>query len=238
MEKETTEIINRYRAMLEFSASPFVATPERWRQCCDQAEKILSECADRVAGRIPQIPGALQQTAELGARHAAAQIPSTESARAALLLWQAAAPVFYEVLPNVPNDHTDSCPPLLTAFDALVQSLMTRLLHWSVGYGDVEMIRQVAYGSPRLLNPPDISVPNLHSASSSGLTAREQEVLTGVAKAMTNYEIGRELGIAETTVKRHLRNIFSKLDASSRMDAIHKAGLNVQPLQRLRRVNP
>lgn len=60
------------------------------------------------------------------------------------------------------------------------------------------------------------------------LTAREQQILAYVAEAMTNQAIGRELGIAESTVKRHLRNIFTKLGASSRMDATQEAGLSLK----------
>ncbi|MGX1670452.1 response regulator [Streptomyces sp. NPDC055400] len=54
------------------------------------------------------------------------------------------------------------------------------------------------------------------------LTPREQEVLLCVAEAMSNRQIGRRLGIAEATVKRHLRSTFAKLDANSRLDAVNK----------------
>ncbi|MGW3078452.1 MULTISPECIES: response regulator [unclassified Kitasatospora] len=55
------------------------------------------------------------------------------------------------------------------------------------------------------------------------LTSRELEVLTCVAEAMSNRQIGRRLGITEGTVKRHLRNIFTKLEATTRLDAVNKA---------------
>jgi two-component system nitrate/nitrite response regulator NarL len=55
------------------------------------------------------------------------------------------------------------------------------------------------------------------------LSPRESELLTLVAQALSNREIAVELGIAEGTVKRHLRNIFRKLNASSRLDAVNKA---------------
>jgi DNA-binding NarL/FixJ family response regulator len=44
-----------------------------------------------------------------------------------------------------------------------------------------------------------------------------------VAQAMSNGQISHRLGITEATVKRHLRNIFGKLGAVSRIDAINKA---------------
>ncbi|WP_299169030.1 response regulator transcription factor [uncultured Arthrobacter sp.] len=54
------------------------------------------------------------------------------------------------------------------------------------------------------------------------LSRREQEILALVAQAQSNAQIGRELFITEGTVKRHLSNIFRKLGAVSRIDAVHK----------------
>ncbi|SOE10546.1 regulatory protein, luxR family [Streptomyces sp. 2323.1] len=55
------------------------------------------------------------------------------------------------------------------------------------------------------------------------LTSRETEILEHVARALSNRQIATQLSISEGTVKRHLRNIFTKLDARSRMDAVNKA---------------
>jgi DNA-binding NarL/FixJ family response regulator len=55
------------------------------------------------------------------------------------------------------------------------------------------------------------------------LTARELEVLDLVADALSNYQIASRLHLTEATVKRHLRNIFVKLEAVSRLDAVNKA---------------
>lgn len=55
------------------------------------------------------------------------------------------------------------------------------------------------------------------------LSDREREVLALVAQALSNRQIAGRLTIAEGTVKRHLRNIFSKLGAVSRIDAVNKA---------------
>jgi len=52
-----------------------------------------------------------------------------------------------------------------------------------------------------------------------GLTAREVEVLTLVATGKTNRVIADELVISEKTVARHVSNIFTKLDLSSRSAA-------------------
>ena len=52
-----------------------------------------------------------------------------------------------------------------------------------------------------------------------GLTAREAEVLRLVAAGRSNSEIAAVLFLSEKTVARHLSNIFSKLDVSSRTAA-------------------
>jgi DNA-binding NarL/FixJ family response regulator len=55
------------------------------------------------------------------------------------------------------------------------------------------------------------------------LSAREQEVLALVEQALSNRQIACRLSLTEATVKRHLRNIFVKLGAVSRIDAVNKA---------------
>jgi DNA-binding NarL/FixJ family response regulator len=51
------------------------------------------------------------------------------------------------------------------------------------------------------------------------LTPREQAILRHLALGKTNREIGMSLGIAETTVKTHLKNILEKLHVRSRLEA-------------------
>ncbi len=52
-----------------------------------------------------------------------------------------------------------------------------------------------------------------------GLSPRELEVLRLVASGRTNREIAADLGISERTIDRHVSNIFTKLDVSSRAAA-------------------
>ena len=61
------------------------------------------------------------------------------------------------------------------------------------------------------------------------LTEREREVLALVARALSNRQIAVRLDITEGTVKRHLRNIFGKLGAVSRIDAVNKASPSTLP---------
>jgi pimeloyl-ACP methyl ester carboxylesterase/DNA-binding CsgD family transcriptional regulator len=53
-----------------------------------------------------------------------------------------------------------------------------------------------------------------------GLTAREVQVLRHVAAGSTNKEIASELGLAVSTVERHLLNLYTKIGARGRADAI------------------
>ncbi|WP_410053297.1 response regulator [Cellulosimicrobium cellulans] len=52
------------------------------------------------------------------------------------------------------------------------------------------------------------------------LTARELEVLAGVARGLSNAAIGRELYITEATVKTHLLRSFAKLGVDDRTHAV------------------
>ena len=52
------------------------------------------------------------------------------------------------------------------------------------------------------------------------LTRRELSVLSFVAQGLTNVAIAHRLGIAENTVKNHLRNVHQKLDVRCRTEAV------------------
>ncbi len=52
-----------------------------------------------------------------------------------------------------------------------------------------------------------------------GLTPREREILTHLAKGESNKEIARGLDLAESTVKIHVQSILRKLNLSSRVQA-------------------
>lgn len=60
--------------------------------------------------------------------------------------------------------------------------------------------------------------------SHSEPTRRELEVVTLLARGMSNREIAGQLFISEHTVRNHLGHIFSKLGVSSRTQAVMKAG--------------
>ncbi|MBB5890997.1 helix-turn-helix transcriptional regulator [Kutzneria kofuensis] len=60
--------------------------------------------------------------------------------------------------------------------------------------------------------PPDAPVP--------ALSARELDVLAGIALGQTNAEVARRLGVRPETVKAYLRSAMRKLDVHSRLAAV------------------
>lgn len=71
---------------------------------------------------------------------------------------------------------------------------------------------------------PEGGVP----AALRDLTGRELDVLRALARGLSNAEIGRDLYLAEATVKTHVTRIFAKLGIRDRVHAVvvaHETGL-------------
>ncbi|MGJ7440072.1 response regulator [Aquipuribacter sp. MA13-6] len=82
-------------------------------------------------------------------------------------------------------------------------------------------VRAAARGETVLA--PAVAARLLHrvrAPAAPHLTARETEVLRGVAEGWSNAEIGRRLYIGEATVKTHLLRVFAKLDVDDRTRAV------------------
>ncbi len=60
-------------------------------------------------------------------------------------------------------------------------------------------------------------VNSAEAAAVDSLSVREREILVLIARGDSNKLIGRELDIAETTVKVHVQHIFRKLNLNSRV---------------------
>jgi DNA-binding NarL/FixJ family response regulator len=82
----------------------------------------------------------------------------------------------------------------------------------------LETIRAVHSGKRRI--PPEIATEIAEHAAEDSLTAREIEVLRGVAAGKSNKLIAAQLDISESTVKAHMKSILPKLDASDRTHAV------------------
>ena len=66
---------------------------------------------------------------------------------------------------------------------------------------------------------PSDSKPETGTTVFSALSSRELEILRGIARGSSNKEIGRDLGIAETTVKVHVQSVLRKLQVTTRVHA-------------------
>ena len=81
-------------------------------------------------------------------------------------------------------------------------------------------IRAAARGQTVLAPSVATRLVTQMSAGAERLTARELEVLEAVARGLSNPAIGRELFIAEATVKTHLLRVFAKLGVDDRTRAV------------------
>jgi DNA-binding NarL/FixJ family response regulator len=84
-----------------------------------------------------------------------------------------------------------------------------------------QLIAVISRATAPLGEPGDIAADDEIGATI--LTVREQEVLRMIAQAYSNRDIATMLSIAEGTVKRHTTNMYEKLGATSRIDAVRKA---------------
>jgi DNA-binding NarL/FixJ family response regulator len=111
----------------------------------------------------------------------------------------------------------------------LVQALLTagirgyllKSVHWQELVAAIRAFR--ADRQRVVLGVSRESLRYVRQGPASVLSDREREVLALVAEALSNGQIASRLSLTEATVKRHLRNIFVKLGAVSRIDAVNKA---------------
>ncbi len=85
----------------------------------------------------------------------------------------------------------------------------------------IEAVRRVCAGSRAL--PARVSEQLAVRMQRPELTARELEVLAQMVAGRSNQEIAARLFITEGTVKAHVVNIFRKMDASDRTQAVLSA---------------
>ena len=84
-----------------------------------------------------------------------------------------------------------------------------------------EHVRLVEHLASIVTPRPDLPLPSAELVPA--LSQRELDVLRLIEIGYSNRAISEHLFIAIPTVKRHVTNIFHKLDAANRTDAIHKA---------------
>jgi DNA-binding NarL/FixJ family response regulator len=97
--------------------------------------------------------------------------------------------------------------PRLAAIATQDPSLASRITELMAASHDMDIARRIGLSIPRELR------------RTTGLTAREEEILDLIRAGRTNGEIARTLFISESTVKVHVRHIFEKLGVHSRAEA-------------------
>ena len=79
-------------------------------------------------------------------------------------------------------------------------------------------IHQIMEGKRRV--PEEIAQEMAGHAGDDELTPRETQVITHVARGEANRDVAASLGIAEETVKAHMKSILAKLQANDRTHAV------------------
>jgi DNA-binding NarL/FixJ family response regulator len=111
------------------------------------------------------------------------------------------------LLKDVPPEQLIAAVRIVAAGDALIAPAITKRL-----------IEQFARAAP----------PSTRSPQIASLTPREREVLTLVARGLSNREIAAELVLSEATVKTHVKRVLAKLEVRDRVQAVvvaYEAGL-------------
>ena len=111
--------------------------------------------------------------------------------------------------------HAPLPPPLRIFYDKNLKMARAQLddekfaRAWTEG---LRMTPEAAIASFAHARPPAVSLP-------AGLTAREVDVLRLLSAGLTNAQIASHLVVSPTTINAHLRNIYNKLDVTSRSAA-------------------
>ena len=138
-----------------------------------------------------------------------------------------------EVLRRIREASLDSRIVVLTIFDNLryVQALsklgIDAYIHKTSSAQElvstVVALMREPKGENTVVSMPRGSLERMGDGPMGTLSERETEVLVHVARGLSNYQIATEMHIADSTVKRHLANIYQKVGVCSRSEATRLA---------------
>jgi DNA-binding NarL/FixJ family response regulator len=138
-----------------------------------------------------------------------------------------------EVLRRIREASPDSRIVVLTIFDNLryVQALsklgIDAYIHKTSSAQElvatIEALMREPKGENTVVSMPRGSLERMGEGSMGTLSERETEVLVHVARGLSNNQIASSMHLAESTVKRHLANIYEKVGVRSRSEATRLA---------------
>jgi DNA-binding NarL/FixJ family response regulator len=138
-----------------------------------------------------------------------------------------------EVLRRIREASPDSRIVVLTIFDNLryVQALsklgIDAYIHKTSSAQELVATIQALVREPRgentVVSMPRGSLERMGDGPMGTLSERETEILVHVARGRSNHQIATEMHLAESTVKRHLANIYQKVGVGSRSEATRLA---------------
>jgi len=91
--------------------------------------------------------------------------------------------------------------------------------------GGASMSPSIALKTLRMFREP-LDFDNVLEATDINLTNRETEVLLQLSTGITYEQIADNLNISQGTVRKHIENIYRKLQVCNKLEAIHKAKSN------------
>src|SRR4051812_27847647 len=151
------------------------------------------------------------------------RMPRMDGLAATRLLAHPAAGAPIDVLVVTTFDHDE------VVFAALRAGAAGFLLKSAEPDALIDAVRTVADGQGLIAPEVTRSLISEFAASSpqpraddrvQSLTPRELEVLMLMARGLSNADVGRDLVVEPSTVKKHVANVLSKLDLSSRAQAV------------------
>jgi DNA-binding NarL/FixJ family response regulator len=138
-----------------------------------------------------------------------------------------------EVLRRIREASPDSRIVVLTIFDNLryVQALsklgIDAYIHKSSSAQElvstIEALMREPKGEDTVVSMPRGSLERMGDGPMGTLSERETEVLVHVARGLSNYQIATQMHLAESTVKRHLANIYEMVGVGSWIEATRVA---------------
>jgi DNA-binding NarL/FixJ family response regulator len=111
-----------------------------------------------------------------------------------------------------------------TVFDALCAGAIGYLTKNTTSEKLLAALEEVlAGGAPMSIHIAKMVVSSFKKNTHSDLTSREHEVLTLLSKGKSYRSIAETLVISTNTIKFHIKNIYDKLQVTSKEEAIDKA---------------